>query len=157
MNKEITLDKLLQTPKKELLQQQHDLKQQQREYEVAMKAIEMLENIARSIREAGGVFDLQKLGNSKVGDLVLMFARNNIKMTVVYENNWAGGPPKSERKPTEVYDLIDRYETSPETAQIMSNKPGQVKTTNGYCDTCGDMWVKGYDSHHPTCQKWEGE
>lgn len=30
---------------------------------------------------------------------------------------------------------------------------GKIKTTNGYCDTCGDMYVKGYDLQHTTCRR----
>jgi hypothetical protein len=31
--------------------------------------------------------------------------------------------------------------------------PVLVKHTNGYCDTCGDMYVKGYERCHPKCQR----
>jgi len=30
---------------------------------------------------------------------------------------------------------------------------GKIKTTNGYCDTCGDMYVHGYDLQHTTCKR----
>ncbi len=26
-----------------------------------------------------------------------------------------------------------------------------IKHTNGYCDTCGEMYVKGYETNHPKC------
>jgi hypothetical protein len=40
--------------------------------------------------------------------------------------------------------------------QILSPPtPVLVKHTNGYCDTCGDMYVKGYERCHPKCQREE--
>lgn len=35
---------------------------------------------------------------------------------------------------------------------IATPEPVRVKHTNGYCDTCGDMYVKGYESCHPKCR-----
>lgn len=32
-------------------------------------------------------------------------------------------------------------------------EPVRVKHTNGYCDTCGDMYTKGYERCHPKCQR----
>lgn len=32
----------------------------------------------------------------------------------------------------------------------------EIKNTNGYCDTCGDMYTKGYESHHPGCKTTSG-
>lgn len=32
-------------------------------------------------------------------------------------------------------------------------EPVRVRHTNGYCDTCGDMYVKGYERCHPKCRK----
>jgi hypothetical protein len=39
------------------------------------------------------------------------------------------------------------------TAGMRPPRPALVKHTNGYCDTCGDMYVKGYEGCHPKCQK----
>lgn len=32
-------------------------------------------------------------------------------------------------------------------------QPSAVCNTNGYCDTCGDMYVVGYEQQHPKCRR----
>jgi len=64
---------------------------QKDEMEVAVKAIEILENIARSIRQAGGAAGIEDVANSSVKELAIIAARNSIKFETTYT-----GPPTTD-------------------------------------------------------------
>lgn len=62
--------------------------QQRDEMAVAIKAIEILENITRSIRQAGGGGDIEGLADLTVKELAIIAARNSINI----ESKYTGEP-----------------------------------------------------------------
>ena len=58
------------------------------EMAVAIKAIEILENITRSIRQAGGGGDMEGLADLTVKELAIIAARNSISI----ESKYTGEP-----------------------------------------------------------------
>lgn len=126
------------------------LKSLQHEYTVALKARETLEAISRVIHQAGGGISAEGVSTTKVGDLALTMARNNIVLSVKYvgEATAMSQKPDGNTGPDDIDEWVSasKYPLKPVAV-------GSVIHTNGYCDTCGEMYVKGYEKNHPTCRR----
>lgn len=108
-----------------------DLRDKHREYGIGVVALEILEGLSRAIQEAGGAHDAQCVANLRVGDLAILCARNSISLQAVYTKG------------------LDKLLSKP-----LKQVKTEVASTNGYCDTCGDMYTRGYESQHPNCRRW---